>query len=126
MQGMSAVLHSSLSESARLHSLPPELLGLQEIEVPDAADAAAQQDTSDPIRKYKITRLTPVLIVCEWLGCSCGGGACAPNILNQHVLNTAVGPLQHNMLLLNVEANSWVSCACVHIALCPCRGSPNV
>uniref|UniRef100_A0A383WPB5 BAH domain-containing protein n=1 Tax=Tetradesmus obliquus TaxID=3088 RepID=A0A383WPB5_TETOB len=35
----------------------------KEIEVPDAADAAAHQDASDAIRKYRLTRLTPVLIV---------------------------------------------------------------
>jgi hypothetical protein len=31
-------------------------VALQEIEVPDAADAAAHKDASDKIRKYRITR----------------------------------------------------------------------
>jgi hypothetical protein len=43
------------------------LLALQEIEVADAADAAAHKAASEDIRKYRVTQLTPVLIVCEWL-----------------------------------------------------------
>jgi hypothetical protein len=42
-------------------------VSLQEIEVADAADAAAHKEASEDIRKYRVTRLTPVLIVCELL-----------------------------------------------------------
>lgn len=46
----------------------PEWRALQEIDVPDAADAAAHKVASDAIRSYRVARLTPVLIVCEWSG----------------------------------------------------------
>jgi hypothetical protein len=43
------------------------LCAAQEIEVADAADAAAHKEASEDIRKYSVKRLTPVLIVCECL-----------------------------------------------------------
>lgn len=58
---------------SRLHCMFACLVALQEIEVPDAADAAAHQDASDAIRKYRLTRLTPVVIVCE---CATGVTGC--------------------------------------------------